>query len=670
MPFLYKFYANGELPVRFVCLVIWVGGFFSYTGVAQATPEELSGGGETAENLVAAGSSPNLPTREVEAETRYQVAQLPSFAPYGGGVANNAAAPPVGFFPNSYSAPAGSPVPWNTAQALPFTPPAGMGSPPGAAGAWVMVWLPYGMPAAPMGGNAGLGVPTNGPLVYYPAWVPQAAVPNPAFGAIPYGAAEPGNWPPGTVPGGNVGANSGYGYAGYAYGIPGQPFNSGAPPLNPAIAQPYGSQPQLYPGQYPPAQIPQGYYPSQIPVNSGFDQPLAVPVAPGNPNSIPALPSPPPVVPPGLPAGFYPGVPSGVAPLAPANALTYPAILPAGAAPAAPGIASPPISAPAVAQSPGLTPPQADLDRQPLSDPSLTLQGLYVLQGDQSSARARVSGAAFLTPTVLVGGALDVVTGDDLTNNDGAQLTELYLAGSLPGVPGLRLRFGQLDLTSYFDRNSFAKDISRDFFNSTFQTNPALIAGANVTASRPAGLVQWAVTDDIAVNAAVFSSSANINDFALDGFAGEVGLRTGNLIVRGTFVSSRDTQFQDTGDRLEAYGVNAELFIPELNAGLFGRYGRLDNASNNFEADTYSFGFNVLDIFADRDRLGVAYGRNLETTPDDGRTPDVLEVFYDFELIPNIRAGFTFQQRDSLSESFAGFRIRGDLDLAPSLSID
>jgi hypothetical protein len=221
-------------------------------------------------------------------------------------------------------------------------------------------------------------------------------------------------------------------------------------------------------------------------------------------------------------------------------------------------------------------------------------------------------------------------------------------------------------LTSYFDRNSFAKDISRDFFNSTFHTNPALIAGANATASRLEGLMQWAITDDITLNASVFSSSPDITDFALNGFAGELAFRTGDFILRGTFDTAQDTAFQGTGGRLEAYGLNAEWFIPQVNVGLFGRYGNLYNNGSGLSENTYSFGLNVLDVFMENDRLGLGYGRNLTTTVPSGQSPDVLELFYDFEVIPNIRLGFTFQQRDQFQESYAGFRIRGDLNLLPS----
>ncbi|NJO10333.1 MAG: hypothetical protein HC873_12480 [Leptolyngbyaceae cyanobacterium SL_1_1] len=542
--------------------------------------------------------------------------------------------------------PAGIPVPWTLSQVPSGVPQAGFPATPSAAGSWVMVWIPNGSSPVPIGSDgSAANLPNNIPQqAYYQAWMPVGT---------------PGQTLPGNVPWANPAASSGYGYP-YG-GAPSQPALS--QPVNQAgffpsavAPQTYGIQPQPDATQYLPAQISQGYYVPPVLPGPGVEQPLVVPFAPGGSGSVPVLPSPPPLETPTYPTSPDPNPYSS----------TYLGIPPV-ATPAAPAVISPPAIATIPTTATALA---VDRVSEPITEPSLSLQGLYVLQGEESSARARLSGSAFLTPTVLVGGVLDLLTGPDLTNDDGVQVTELYIAASLPQVPSLRFRFGQLDLTSYFDRNSFAKDISRDFFNSTFQTNPALFAGANVTASRPAGLVQWAITDDINLGAAIFSSDADIGNFAVDGFAGEVSFRTGDLIVRGTFISSQDTQFQNTDDRLEAYGVNAEWFFPDLNLGLFGRYGEVENANSGFRADTYSFGFNVLDVFSEGDRLGLGYGRNLEANLGDGETPDVLELFYDFELVSNIRAGFTFQQRDSLSESFAGFRIRGDLDLTPSLSLD
>ncbi|MEB3288882.1 MAG: hypothetical protein VKI82_03140 [Leptolyngbya sp.] len=303
----------------------------------------------------------------------------------------------------------------------------------------------------------------------------------------------------------------------------------------------------------------------------------------------------------------------------------------------------------------------------PITETRLSVQGLYVLQGGRSSGRARLAGTTFVTPNLLLEGALDWVAGPDLTNRDGVKIPELYLAAAVPGTPGLRFRLGQLDLTSYFDRNSFAKDLGRDFFNPTFHTNPALIAGANATASRLGGLVQWSVNDDLMVSASTFSSSGSLSAFALDGLVGEVTVRADNLILRGTALTGRDLNFQGTGDRLSSYGLNAEWFVPQVNLGVFGRYGHL-TSSSGFLGDAYSIGLNAFDVFMAEDRLGLAYGRNLPTASVNGRTPDVLEVFYDFVALPQTRLGFTFQQRNAFQDSFLGFRIRSTVNLLPPRS--
>lgn len=292
-----------------------------------------------------------------------------------------------------------------------------------------------------------------------------------------------------------------------------------------------------------------------------------------------------------------------------------------------------------------------------------------------------------LTPQVLFGATLDLVSGENIlvdSRGDGLNINELYLATSLGGLPNLRFVLGQLDLTSYFDRNSFAKDGASQFFNPTFQTNPALAATG--IASRPGLLVNWSVTDNIEAKAAVFSSSDKISDFALDAFAGEIAIRYGNAIIRGTYASDRDAGVGDTfpesygiarntqstifgtqdDDREEAYGLNAEVFIPNLKLGLFGRYGRYENRDLGEGADTYSFGFSFLDLFTPDDRLGLAYGRALSNDSlREGDTPDVLELYYDFKFLPNLRFGFTVQGRDNFEETVLGIRVRSEFNVTP-----
>ncbi|BAZ12959.1 hypothetical protein NIES4071_47930 [Calothrix sp. NIES-4071] len=324
------------------------------------------------------------------------------------------------------------------------------------------------------------------------------------------------------------------------------------------------------------------------------------------------------------------------------------------------------------------------LNSSALTEPFVRVEGVYVTQ-KETSARARVTGVYPLTPNTLVGATLDLVSnGSTFTDsrNEGLNINELYFATSLAGLPNLRFVVGQLDLTSYFDRNSFAKDGASQFFNPVFQTNPALAATG--IASRPSLLVNWSVTDNIDAKAAVFSSSNSLSNFTLDGFAGEVGFRYGNAIIRGTYATDRDGGNRDSfpeifslargsgqfgilrDDREEAYGLNAEVYIPNLKLGLFGRYGRYENRDANRSADTYVLGASLLDLFTPDDRLGIAYGQAL--TSDSlrrGNRPDVLEMYYDFPFLPNLRLGFTVQGRDSFEETVLGIRVKSDFDITP-----
>jgi Carbohydrate-selective porin, OprB family len=356
--------------------------------------------------------------------------------------------------------------------------------------------------------------------------------------------------------------------------------------------------------------------------------------------------------------------------------------------PTAPTVPTAPSEAPD--STPTLTPSGAtqrlDLG-EPITTPTLRFQGSYVLQGDEDSIRGRVLGVYPLADWIQIGAVVDVTDDGDFNILEGAgiDLTELYVAAApFHDLPNLRFVVGQIDFTSYFDRNSFAKDRSTHFFNSVFQSNPAL--QATTFTSRPGALFNWTITDNVEVKGAAFSSEPDLGDFAIDGFAGEVGFRLENFIIRGTYTTALDggtrTGFNELfsidrgngifgtrdGDREDAYGINAEYFIPEIGLGLFGRYGHYTNQDleGDNTADTYSFGLNFLDLIMPDDRLGLGYGRELSNSSlRDDKTPDVIEIFYDVRVTRNLRVGVTFQALDEFSESIAGFRIRTDFDLIP-----
>ncbi|MGG6237695.1 carbohydrate porin [Nodosilinea sp. AN01ver1] len=311
------------------------------------------------------------------------------------------------------------------------------------------------------------------------------------------------------------------------------------------------------------------------------------------------------------------------------------------------------------------------------------VQAAYLQEGSEGSARLRAGGIYVLSPSVFAGATVDLSTGQAFSDTDqtGLSLSELYLTASPANLSELRFTVGLMDLTSYLDRNSFAKDSLTHFFNPVFQTNPAL-STVNV-ASRPGALVNWTPVDALSLTATAFSSSRSLSDFAIDSFAGEVGVRFGNAIVRGTYVTSVDAGRRDgfseifaidrgngqfgplPGDRETGFGLNAEAFIPNLKLGFFGRYGWYTNQTLGVSGQTYSLGLNGLDVFMPGDRLGLGYGRQLSNSElrqaSGGPVPDVWELFYDAQIIDNLRAGVSVQQRNAFSETYLGFRVRYDL---------
>jgi Carbohydrate-selective porin, OprB family len=322
-----------------------------------------------------------------------------------------------------------------------------------------------------------------------------------------------------------------------------------------------------------------------------------------------------------------------------------------------------------------------------LGTPSIQLQGVYRLEGSDSSARARVTATYPVTPHSMFGAVVDLTSGQAFSDSPstGLDLSELYFTTSPAGLPELRFVGGLMDLTAYFDRNSFAKDGASHFFNLAFQTNPALSAAG--LSSRIGLLGNWNLTDNIELKATTFSADRNLGSFAFDSFAGELGLRFGTGIIRGTYISSKDAgrrtgfaeifQFPredgqfglNSGDREQAYGVNAELFIPPLNLGLFARYGRYDNITLGQGGNTYSFGLTLLDLWQRGDRLGIGYGRQLSDNDlrqaENTKTPDVLEVYYDMRVTNWLRAAVTFQERNEFSDTIFGFRLKTEFDVSP-----
>lgn len=314
--------------------------------------------------------------------------------------------------------------------------------------------------------------------------------------------------------------------------------------------------------------------------------------------------------------------------------------------------------------------------------PDFNFQGTSIVGSEEFSGRARITATYPLSQNLLIGGSVEAVNGSAFVDStdEGARLNELYLAASLPSSPNLRLIAGQLDFSSYFDRNSFSKDGATQFFNGAFQTSPAIVS--SLGNSNLGALLNWSVSDNLELRAATFSSDPDLSDLNFDSYAGEVAYRSGNFIVRGTYVSGRDggagTGFQNSflidrgdgqtgilpGDREVSYGINGEVYFPEANLGLFGRYGIYENQTLDLSGDTFSIGVTLFDLFSDNDRLGLAYGQTVSNDSlqdlEGATSPEVVEVFYDFEPVDNLRVGASLQQTNGFSDTVFQFRLGYD----------
>lgn len=334
-----------------------------------------------------------------------------------------------------------------------------------------------------------------------------------------------------------------------------------------------------------------------------------------------------------------------------------------------------------LSQRPGGGDTSSDDDGLPDSGP-FELQGQGVLFQEAWESSGRLRGTIFypFSDSFLLGAEADLAFGDAFAEPGEIELklNEFYAAYAPGKLPELRFVAGLIDLTSYFDRNSFAKDKTTHFFNSVFETNLAL--GRVGLDSKPGVLVNWTPVDAVEFKAAGFSSSRELEDFEFDSMAVEAGLRWGNGILRGTYGSGRDGgrgdgfdeifQFDRGDDRFGlkdsdrevAYGINGEFFIPDAQLGLFGRYGYYRNLKLDEGGDTYSFGVNWFDVGRSGSRLGVGYGRGLSQDAlrrDRGdRRPDVLELFYDFPLRSQTRAAVSLQEREEFSETVLGLRVK------------
>ncbi len=199
-------------------------------------------------------------------------------------------------------------------------------------------------------------------------------------------------------------------------------------------------------------------------------------------------------------------------------------------------------------------------------------------------------------------------------------LLESWLEFSLLNS-GLTITAGKLDLTNYFDNNSYANDETAQFISSNFVNNGTL----PFIESTPGVRIRTSLLEYFFVQLALASTS-NSGENIFDGFiqSGSVGIKTlsnsdweGNLRFYGYSFSNQKKSF--------GFGISYDQTLSE-KFGLFFRYG---NNNNNFSEiipieSSYSGGIRIK--FGVLSKLGFGYAHN--SFYDERINDDVAEIYF------------------------------------------
>ena len=104
-------------------------------------------------------------------------------------------------------------------------------------------------------------------------------------------------------------------------------------------------------------------------------------------------------------------------------------------------------------------------------------QGVVLQEGEDTSARLRATLLYPLSDQWLTGAEVDLAGGEAFGQADrlSLQVNELYAAFAPASIPELRIVVGLIDLTSYFNRNSFVKIEPATFLMRFFRPIPSLV---------------------------------------------------------------------------------------------------------------------------------------------------------------------------------------------------
>lgn len=201
-------------------------------------------------------------------------------------------------------------------------------------------------------------------------------------------------------------------------------------------------------------------------------------------------------------------------------------------------------------------------------------------------------------------------------DSDTVHLTQVYYEHSFG--PGLVVSAGQLDITGYFDTNSFANNERTQFLANTFVNNPAVEFGGTDNFYSPGVRVTWWPVENVDISVGAFEGNGDYVD-AFDNpfymaelnFALKPAGREGNYRVYYWNRQGRsDSELANTADpdntglikaENKGFGVSIDQMVTE-NLGVWLRAGEQSKKVAQFNAHL-SLGVNI---------SGAAFGR-----PDD-----------------------------------------------------
>jgi len=184
-------------------------------------------------------------------------------------------------------------------------------------------------------------------------------------------------------------------------------------------------------------------------------------------------------------------------------------------------------------------------------------------------------------------------------------LREAWLGLQLIG-DRLDVFVGKLDLTNYFDRNSFANDETTQFLNAALVNNPMLKQPPN----RAGVVARWDTNRDLSFGLGVQASSDLDEDLLDEPFAvGEIDYHSALFIDGHYRLWARVSTFPENHSRV-TWGVGIsldQLLLPWLGVFVRAGFSQIEGVSRTSYAVSTGVWMHSPLVSRPKDRLGVGY---------------------------------------------------------------